>query len=151
MVRLAWNETAPKARYYYLAVLCLAVPVVSSFHAVCFFLDGILFPRLWKVKVTRPVFMVGHARSGTTLTHRLMSRDEGRFSSFLLYECYFPSLLQKKLIRWGIALDRRLLKGSLAKRVGAWEERRYGPQRHMHEMGLTIPEEIGRASCRERV
>jgi hypothetical protein len=141
MIRLAWNETAPKARYYYLAVLCLAVPVVSSFHAVCFFLDGILFPRLWKVKVEAPVFMVGHARSGTTLTHRLMSRDEGRFSSFLLYECYFPSLLQKKLIRWGIALDRRLLKGSLAKRVGAWEERRYGPQRHMHEMGLTIPEE----------
>ena len=41
MVRLAWNEKAPKARYYYLAVLCLAVPVVSSLHALCFLLDGI--------------------------------------------------------------------------------------------------------------
>lgn len=141
MLRLAWNENVPKARRYYLAVLLLAVPIVSTFHAVCFFLDGILFPRLRRVEVVAPVFMVGHARSGTTLTHRLMSRDEGRFSSFLLYECYFPSLLQKKLIRLGIAFDRRVLRGFLAKRVAAWEERRYGAQRHMHEMGLTIPEE----------
>jgi hypothetical protein len=115
--------------------------VVSSFHAVCFFLDGILFPGLRKVEVREPVFLVGHARSGTTLTHRLMSKDEGRFSSFLLYECYFPSLLQKKLIRLGITMDRRLLGGWLAKRVQAWEERRYGANRHIHEMGLTIPEE----------
>ena len=141
MIRLAWNEKAPKARYYYLAVLCVAVPVVSSFHAVCFFLDAILFPGLRKVAVREPVFMVGHARSGTTLTHRLMSKDAGRFSSFLLYECYFPSLLQKKLIRLGIGCDRRFLGGFFAKRVSAWEERRYGAHRHMHEMGLTIPEE----------
>jgi len=141
MIRLAWNEAVPKARYYYLAILLLAVPVVSSFHAICFLLDGILFPGLWKVKVVEPVFMVGHARSGTTLTHRLMSRDEGRFSSFLLYECYFPSVLQKKLIRLGIDLDERWLGGFFAKRVAAWEERRYGPSRHMHLMGLTIPDE----------
>ncbi|MCS5634949.1 MAG: sulfotransferase [Myxococcota bacterium] len=141
MVRLAWNEPLPAVRYYFLSILCLAVPLVSSFHAICFFLDGILFPGLWRVKVEAPVFMVGHARSGTTLTHRLMSRDEGRFSSFLLYECYFPSLLQKKVIRLGIAFDERLLGGWLAKKVRAWENRRYGSLRHMHEMGLTIPEE----------
>ncbi len=141
MIRLAWNEKAAKARYHYLGVLCLVVPVVSSFHALCFFLDGILFPGLFKVQVREPIFMVGHARSGTTLTHRLMSQDEGRFSSFLLYECYFPSVLQKKLIRLGIELDRNLLAGFLAKRVVAWEERRYGPHRHIHAMGLTIPDE----------
>jgi hypothetical protein len=141
MIRLAWNEKSPKARSYYLAVLFLVVPAVSSFHALCFFLDGIFFPGLRKVEVREPVFMVGHARSGTTLTHRLMSQDEGRFSSFLLYECYFPSLLQKKLIRLGIAFDRRFLGGFLARRVKAWEERRYGKLRHIHSMGLTIPEE----------
>jgi hypothetical protein len=141
MLRLAWNERSPQARIYYLLVLCISVPLVSSFHAICFALDGLFFPGLRRVNVEAPIFMVGHARSGTTLTHRLMSRDEGRFSSFLLYECYFPSLLQKKLIRWGIAADRRWLGGWLARRVGAWEERRYGATRHMHEMGLTIPEE----------
>jgi len=140
MVRLAWAEPDAKVRFYYLAILCLFVPIVSSFHALCFSLDRLFFPGLDRVEVREPVFMVGHARSGTTLTHRLMSKDEGRFSSFLLYECYFPSLLQKKLIRWGIGVDHRL-GGPIAKRVRAWEERRYGAQRHMHEMGLTIPEE----------
>ena len=141
MLRLAWNEKVPRARYYYLSILLFAVPIVSTFHAICFFLDGILFPGLWKVQVKEPVFMVGFARSGTTLTHRLMSQDGGRFSSFLLYECYFPSLLQKKLIRLGIEVDRDVFGGFLARRAAAWEEKRYGPSRHVHEMGLTMPEE----------
>lgn len=140
MIRLAWNEKVPRARTYTLAVLCLGVPIAASFHAVCFLLDRIFFPGLAKIEMKAPVFMVGHARSGTTLTQRLMSQDEGRFSFFLLYECYFPSLLQKKLIRLGIELDRRM-GGFLAKRVKNWEERRYSKFRHMHAMGLTLPEE----------
>ena len=141
MVGLAWNETAPRARRHSLAVLLLAVPIVASFHAICFFLDRILFPGLAKVEVKQPIFMVGHARSGTTLTHRLMSQDAGRFSYFLLWECYFPSLLQKKLIRWGIGFDARFLRGRLARLARAFEERRYGKFRHIHVMGLTVPEE----------
>jgi len=141
MVALAWREPNRRARRYYLLVLLLAVPVVSSFHAVCFFLDGLLFPGLWRTRVRAPVFVVGHARSGTTLVHRLMSEDAGRFSSFNLYELYFPSLLQKKLIRWGARLDERWLSGALARRVAAWEERRYGAMKGVHDMALTKPEE----------
>jgi len=141
MIRLAWNEKMPGARFYFLAILCIWVPFVSTFHALCFFLDKVFFPGLRKVDLQDPVFLVGHARSGTTLTHRLMSRDEGRFSSFMLYECYFPSLIQKKLIRAGIAFDKKVLGGFMANRIAAWEERRYGAYKHMHEMGLTIPEE----------
>ena len=111
MLGLAWNEKSIQARVYYLVVLLLWVPVVSSFHALCFFLDGILYPGMWKVEVKEPVFMVGHARSGTTLTHRLMSQDEGRFSFFLLYECYFPSILQKKVIRAVARWDEELFGG----------------------------------------
>jgi hypothetical protein len=141
MIRLARNEKIAKVRFYYLFVLCVWVPIASSFHAVCFFLDRILFPGLRDVEVRQPIFMVGHARSGTTLTHRLLSKDSDRFSSFLLYELYFPSLLQKKLIRAAARLDARLLGGFLERRVRAWEERRYGKMRHIHEMGLSIPEE----------
>ncbi len=64
MIRLAWNEAVPKARFYYLTVLVLVVPVVSTFHAVCFFLDGILFPGLWKVKLVEPVFLDRLANAG---------------------------------------------------------------------------------------
>ena len=141
MVRLAWNEKAPKARFYYLTVLCLGVPVAATFHAICFALDGLLFPRLRDVEVKEPIFMVGHARSGTTLTHRLMSQDQGRFSSFMLYECYFPSLLQKKAIRAGARIDERYLGGVLHRIAGVFEDWRYGKFRHMHAMGLTTPDE----------
>jgi hypothetical protein len=95
---------------------------------------------LWRTKIDKPVFIVGHARSGTTLTHRLMSKDEGRFSSFMLYEMYFPSLLQKWVIRRVAALDRRL-GGRLERRVQAWNDRHYAAMRGIHEMGITNMEE----------
>ena len=141
MVRLAWNEPKPMARRYFLFILCVSVPIVSSFHAVCFLLDALLFPAMRRIEIKSPVFVVGHARSGTTLVHRLMSKDEGRFSSFNLYELYFPSLLQKKLIRATARCDARLLGGVIHKRVRAWEDSHYASTRDMHKMGLTEPEE----------
>ena len=140
MVRLAAREPLARTRRKLLVRLLIVVPLVASVHAVCFFLDALLFPGLRRVQVRTPVFVVGHARSGTTLLHRLMSEDRGRFSVFLYYELFFPSLLQKKLIRFLAACDRRL-GGRIALRVQAWEERTFGPMRHIHPMGLTMPEE----------
>src|SRR5262249_15622524 len=91
-------------------------------------------------RVEKPVFIVGHARSGTTLLHRLMSKDE-RFSAFLLYELFLPSLIQKKVVRAVAAADRRWLGGALEKRVRAWEEKKVGPTQHIHPQSLTEPEE----------
>src|SRR5262245_56846060 len=141
MLRIAWRDPHPAGRRRMLVRLLVFVPVVASFHAVCFFLDGILFPVLHRERVDAPVFLVGHARSGTTLLHRLMSRDGDRFSSFLLYELYFPSLLQKKVIRTLAAFDRARLGGFFEQRVRAWEKERYGKTQDMHAMGLTQPEE----------
>lgn len=141
MIRLARAERQTAVRLYFLSVLLVAVPLVALFHALCFFLDRIFFPGLASVEVRRPIFVVGHARSGTTLVHRLLSLDEGRFSVFLLYEMYFPSLLQKKVIRGVASLDRRFLGGFLERRVQAWEERHYAAVRKVHAMGLTQAEE----------
>ena len=141
MLRAAWREKSRKARFAYLAVLGLSVPLVACFHALCFALDPLFFPGLRGAEVRAPIFMIGHARSGTTLTHRLMSLDQGRFSYFLLWECYFPSLLQKTIIRRVARLDAAHLGGSLAKIADRFEEWRYGKFRHMHAMGLTQPDE----------
>ena len=56
MIRLAAGERNPAARFYFLTVLLLALPLISTFHAICFFLDGILFPGLWKTEIRTPVF-----------------------------------------------------------------------------------------------
>jgi len=141
MLRLARRERNPRNRRKLLLTLLVWVPLVASFHALCFALDPLLFPSLRRVEVRTPVFIVGHARSGTTLLHRLLSQDAERFSAFMLYELFFPSLLQKRAIRWLAARDRRWLGGALERRVRGWEERRFGKTRDIHAMGLTQPEE----------
>jgi hypothetical protein len=141
MIGLALGEKRRSLRAWFLYRLLIWVPLVASFHAVCFFLDALLFPRLRQIEVRTPVFLVGHARSGTTLLHRLMSADGDRFCSNRMIELYFPSLLQKRAIRALGALDRRFLGKRLARRVRAWEERRYRATRDIHAMGLFKPEE----------
>ncbi|MFI5394081.1 MAG: sulfotransferase family protein [Candidatus Binatia bacterium] len=141
MLRLAREEENPAGRRRLFFILLVVVPVVSTFHAICFFLDNIFFPGLRKVEVRTPVFIVGHARSGTTLMHRLMSKDGERFSFFLLYELFLPSLLQKKLIRFLATCDRRFLGARIEKSMQAWEERKFAATQDMHATGLTAPEE----------
>jgi hypothetical protein len=141
MLRLAWRERNPRNRRKLLFSLLVTVPVVASLDAICFALDPILFPSLRRTAVEKPVFILGHARSGTTLLHRLMSLDAERFSAFRLYELFLPSLLQKRLVRALGAFDRRWLGGAIERRVRAWEERRFGKTHHAHPMSLFEPEE----------
>ena len=118
----------------------LTIPLRALGHATCFFLDGLLFPRLWRVQVKAPVFVIGHARSGTTLAHRLMCADP-RFSAFKYWELRLPALLEKRIVHLLAWIDSRVFGGRLARRLAAWEERKFGPMRHIHPMGLSVPEE----------
>ena len=95
VVRHVWKLEHWPGRRRMLLRLLLWTPLLSAFHGFCFLLDYLLFPRLWRQQVEQPVFIIGHARSGTTLMHRLMSADGDRFSYFLYWEMFFPSLLQK--------------------------------------------------------
>ena len=141
VVRHVWGLRGWPGRTPMLLKLLLWIPLRTVLHGLCFLLDYLLFPRLWIQRVERPVFIVGHARSGTTLMHRLMSADGDRFSYFLHWEMFFPSLLQKKILRGLGWLDARLLKGYFHQRLKAWDDRTFGPYRHMHNMSLWNAEE----------
>ena len=140
MLKLVSKEPNKKRRRSLYQLLLLRVPLRAIFHSICFMLDYILFPKLWFVKVKEPVFIIGHARSGTTLAHRLMCGDE-RFSAFKYYELLLPSLLQKKAVHLVAWADRTLLNRRLERRLEAWEKRKFGPTQHIHKMGMNIPEE----------
>jgi hypothetical protein len=140
VVRHVWRLENYPAKPRMLFKLLITVPLVSLFHGVFFLLDYVFFPRLWSQKVEQPVFIVGHARSGTTLMHRLMSADGDRFSYFLYWEMFFPSLLQKKIIRGLGWLDQRL--GSPIKsRLEAWDDKLFGATRNIHNMSFWNAEE----------
>nr|WHW29712.1 putative sulfotransferase [uncultured bacterium] len=121
--------------------LLVKVPLGTLFHSLCFALDYVFFPALWRQQVRQPVFIVGHARSGSTLLHRLLAADSGTFSYFLYWETFFPSLLQKKVIRALGWVDQHWFGGPIKKRLVAWDEKKFGKYRHVHNMSLWNSEE----------
>ncbi len=141
VVRHVWTLNNWPGRTQMLIKLLIWIPIRTAIHTIFFVLDYVFFPALWTQQVARPVFIVGHARSGTTLMHRLMSGDEQRFSYFLYWEMFFPSLLQKKAIRAMGRLDQRFLGGAIDKRLHEWDDKTFGPYRHMHHMSLWNAEE----------
>ncbi len=136
-----WAQKAWPGRRRMLVRLLVIEPFLGLLQNFFLMLDYLFFPALWRQKVIAPVFIVGHARSGTTLIHRLMASDEERFSYFLYWEMFFPSLTLKKLVRAVGWLDERLLQSALYRKLQAWDERTFAPFRHMHDMSLWNPEE----------
>jgi omega-hydroxy-beta-dihydromenaquinone-9 sulfotransferase len=139
MIRLVRREEDPSRRRRQYRTLCVVVPSLAVLHTVTFALDPILFPALRRTEVRRPVFVVGHARSGTTYLHRMMANDP-RFSYVLLWEMFFPSLLEKKVLRAVLRWDQRL-GGRLRRRIDALDERLFSKSQSVHESGLFAPEE----------
>lgn len=134
MVRLIRHEPDPARKRKMYRTFLVVVPALAVVHTVCFVLDPVLFPALRSTEVRRPVFSVGHARSGTTYLHRMMAADQ-RFSYVLLWEMFFPSLLEKKVLRQVLKLKR------VRRRLDALDERMFSKSKGMHDSGLFAPEE----------
>lgn len=60
-------------------------------------LDTWLTPDLASIPVERPVFVLGLARSGTTMLHRLLAQS-GEACVFRAWELSLPSLVQRRLV-----------------------------------------------------
>ncbi|HIC70087.1 MAG TPA: sulfotransferase, partial [Candidatus Latescibacteria bacterium] len=131
---------SPRRRRVVFGALLIA-PLLALINAACFALDNLIFPGMHRVKVRAPLFIIGHARSGTSLMHRLMTRDEASFVYFRTYEMLLPSLMQKYLLRGLAILDRRLFASRAARALAAWENRTFAKGRQMHPMSLAGPEE----------
>ncbi|MCR9103843.1 MAG: sulfotransferase [Gammaproteobacteria bacterium] len=141
VLRHVWSLNDWPGRRQTLFKLLILVPLGYVINAACFVLDYLLFPSLWRQSVRQPVFIVGHARSGTTLCHRLLAADGDTFSYFLYWEMFFPSLLQKKLMGALGVLDKKLLGGFCNRKLVAWDDRTFGRYRHIHNMSLWNSEE----------
>ncbi len=140
MLRLVRAEPDRGRRRKLLAAFLIGVPAMAAVHAICFALDPLLFPSLRRTEVRGPVFCVGHARSGTTYLHRLMARDD-QFSVVLMYEMFFPSLLEKRLLRLLFRADEVLFRKRLRHRIDAIEERAFAETNDMHRTGFFAAEE----------
>jgi len=120
-----------------LLVLLTIWAIVNAFFLI---LDPIFFPRLRSLSIKDPVFIVGNARSGTTLFHRLLCQDSKRFAYFRMWELLFPSLIQKKTIRLLYAtLENHFPRTH--RRLVDWESRQLTELKRQHHIGVATPEE----------
>jgi hypothetical protein len=114
--------------------------LVETFNALCLALDHLLFPGHRRVEIREPVFLIGNPRSGTTILHRVMARDEERFFCYRFWEIVFPSILQKRFFAIVGRLDRMLgSRGRAAMERG--EAKRLAEFSRAHPTGWFLPEE----------
>jgi len=136
-----WRSPIGAVRKFALSAVFALLLVWGVVNWICLRLDEWLFPGLRRVEVKAPVFIIAHPRSGTTLTHRLMLADEGRYCFTRAYELLLPSVLQKKCVRALGRLDRALLGGRLHRWVRAKETDALGDLQDIHHFSLLEAEE----------
>jgi hypothetical protein len=104
-----------------------------------YLLDNLFFPDHLEQEVSQPIFIVGNFRSGTTLLHRLLSKDDSS-TSFSGWEIYLaPSVVGRKFFRWLMRINYAI--GNPAQRIINTFNRIVENEADMHKIGLTEPEE----------
>lgn len=76
----------------------LVEPTMKILTALTLALDHLFFPGFRKVKVERPIFIIGHPRSGTTFLHHLLTQHE-EAAPFHTWHLFFPALTARALFR----------------------------------------------------
>lgn len=99
---------------------------ITLFTTLTLALDHLVFPRGVRTPVERPVFFIGHLRSGTTFLHRYLT-EIFPFRSLLLWEMVFPALSARALLRPFLPILRKVS-----------FDRVYDP--NIHETGFFEPE-----------
>ena len=103
-------------------------------------LDRLLLPAHRRVAVRQPLFVIGNFRSGTTFLHRVLARDQARFSSMAMWEILFaPAIVLRRLVA-GMARAERWI-GRPVGRLVDLVHRQWGERVVVHEVRLDEPEE----------
>lgn len=135
------RQTAPLTprRLLFLALFPLFI-AMQIFHWMFLALDHLIFPAFLQQQITRPVFVLGVPRSGTTYLHRALSADTS-FTTTRTWELVLaPSLCQRYLLRCLLAVDRRC--GAPLLRALRWLEQSCGGGLDaIHEITLNAAEE----------
>lgn len=141
-IKLGWQlfKALPAAgirrlpqRLLFFALLWPLAGLLTGLHLLGFLADEVLFRRYRSISVSKPVFIVGVPRSGTTFLQRLLAEDT-RFTSLTLWECVLaPSISERYVWSFMARLCSPLRRGLSRLRWQAFDQR--------HPLGWTEPEE----------
>jgi hypothetical protein len=89
------NQTFSPSLKHWLPFLLQAPRL--ALNGVGHLLDRVLFPELETTRLDRPVYVLGHPRSGTTLMHRLLAKHPDLAPS-LLWEMLLPPVSLRRVL-----------------------------------------------------
>lgn len=104
-------------------------------------LDEVVCPEYRKQEVNRPVFVFANPRSGTTLTHRLLSLDDEVFTTVKLYQTIFPSVTATRTFKRLIELSKGPAGSLLNRAYGLLNGPLESRWQDVHALSLDQPEE----------
>jgi len=104
-------------------------------------LDEIVCPEYREQKVRSPVFVFANPRSGTTLTHRLLSMDEDVFTTVKLYQTIFPSITATRTFKQLVELSEGPAGSLLRRAYGFFNGPLESRWKDVHALSLGQPEE----------
>jgi omega-hydroxy-beta-dihydromenaquinone-9 sulfotransferase len=85
MEAASWKGRLHRWRFF------LFFPLFQVVNAGMLSVDYLLFP-FRNEAVPKPLFIVSSPRSGSTVLHRALLKDQDRFTSLALWQSIFPSL-----------------------------------------------------------
>lgn len=105
LFRGAYVRQTYRGLWMLLAIPCLLLWQTGNW--ICLLLDELLFPSARRLRIEKPVMILGPPRSGTTHLHRVLAEASGNFQTAPAWELWLaPSILQKKVCRGVLAADR---------------------------------------------
>ena len=134
------GRLTPK-RFFILLFIFWLYPLWHFSIRLAYGLDMLFYPQHQSQDVEKPVFIVGNFRSGTTLLHRLLAKDD-QFTGMKSWEIFIaPSITQRKIVHWVMNIN-RLIGNPIQKIISSFEKalREYS---YMHPTGLNKIEEDG--------
>lgn len=134
------GRLTPK-RFFILLFIFLFYPLWHFSIRLAYGLDELFYPEHQNQNIEQPIFIVGNFRSGTTLLHRLLAKDD-RFTGMKSWEIYVaPSIVQRRFIRWLMKINRYI--GNPIRRIINAFEKALREYSYMHKTGLDAVEEDG--------
>lgn len=134
------GRLTPK-RFFVLLIIFLLYPLWHFSIRLAYGLDMLFYPQVKSQNIEKPIFIVGNFRSGTTLLHRMLAKDE-RSTGMKAWEIYIaPSIVQRKFVHWTMKAN-RLIGNPIGKIINSFEKalKQYS---YMHPTGLNEIEEDG--------
>ena len=134
------GRLSPK-RVLILLFIFLVYPFWQLSIRAAYLLDNLFYPDYHQVEVKQPIFIVGNFRSGTTLLHRLLTKDEDA-TSFSSWEIYLaPSIVARKLFHWLMKFNYAI--GDPVQGIINIFNRIVAKNTYLHKIGLNEVEEDG--------